>query len=136
MPASWRAHCWLLVFGGRGVAKQVSVPTRSLSAYNVMLCVKTDSPGVLRAGAGDVFVGFYAQHTLYEEGNSKAALSLSISTATLFLESAGRSFMPIISTEQVSICARQFRVKSGSKDLPVGQFRVRPQNSGAPRCFA
>ena len=62
------------VFGGRGVAKHVSVPTRSLSAYNVMLCVKTDSPGVLRAGAGDAFVGFYEQHALSLEGNSKAAL--------------------------------------------------------------
>src|SRR5437867_4017258 len=38
--------------------------------------------------------------------------------------------MPIVSTKRVLIWARQFRVKSGSKDLPVGHFRVRPQNSG------
>jgi hypothetical protein len=37
---------------------------------------KTDSPGVLRAGAGDAIWRFYAQHALSLEGNSKGALSV------------------------------------------------------------
>ena len=121
------AGCFLW---GPGSSQAVSVTTSSLSIDKVMLCVKPTPPGVLRAGAGDAFVGFYEQHALSLEGNSKAALSIPNFPSQLLFGKCRPVLHANHSTKRVLICARQFRVKSGSKDLPVGHFRVRPQNSG------
>ena len=56
--ASELARALLLLSLGAGEQQAVSVTTSSLSIDKVMLCVKTDSPGVLRAGAGECLCRF------------------------------------------------------------------------------